>query len=127
MMSQEECVKNIKNIDVFVRNRVVRNINIYYLPQMMHDKDDFIRREVARRINILHLPQMINDESSFVRLEVLQRISIADLPKMMYDKDWFVRFKVAQRIDKRNALLMSGIDENEKVRKIALENALGLL
>jgi hypothetical protein len=45
----------------------------------------------------------------------------------MCHEHWLVRYEVAKRIDKKNALLMSALDEDEKVREIALKNALGLI
>jgi ribosome-binding factor A len=62
-----------------------------------------------------------------VRCEVAKLIDSSYLPQMMFDVDDIIRTVVAMRIDKKNALLMSGIDENEEVRKIALDNALGLV
>jgi hypothetical protein len=100
--SQEWYVENINNEDGDIRLVVAKYIDTSYLPQLMYDKDYMVRAIVAQRISTSHLHQMMNDEH------------------------WYVRHYVAQRIDKKNALLMSGIDKDSLVRKFALANVLGV-
>jgi hypothetical protein len=101
--TQEQCIENI------------------------HHEYWFVRREIALNIEPSYLPQMINDTENFIRVIIAQRIDSSYLPQMMNDEDWQVRTEVAQRIDKKNALLMSVIDEDKWIREIAWKNAMGLL
>jgi hypothetical protein len=73
-----------------------------YCVMRMHSKDYLIRYDVAKHIDISYLPQM------------------------MYDESRIVRIMVARRIDKKNALLMNALDEDESVRETAWNNVMGL-
>jgi hypothetical protein len=93
----------------------------------MHHEDWRVRLKVAKRIDIEYLPKMINDISYYVRTVVAQRIDPSFLPQMMNDEDMLVRCEVAMRINKKNALLMSALDESKTVRYEAWKNVMGSL
>jgi hypothetical protein len=98
--THDECIQRMYDLDRLVRFEVASRIDAHYLPLMMNDWDDDVRCRVAFRIDECYLVQMMDDESASVRC------------------------RVAARIDRSNALLMSGIDRDYLVRKIALLNAL---
>jgi hypothetical protein len=84
-----------------------------------------VRFDVAQYIDISYLPQMMNDEEYVIRSIIAQRIDPSYLIQMMYDESQIVRYDVARRIDKKNALLMSALDDNKYVRETAWNNVLG--
>jgi hypothetical protein len=97
--SEQEIQAVIKSNDENAKMKIVNEIDIKYLPQMMNDENADIREAVAKRIDISYLPQMINDENLFVRKIIAKRIDISFLPQMMNDKYWSIRRNVAERID----------------------------
>jgi HEAT repeat protein len=127
IMNQEECIKNMHHPNVIIRIDVARKIDASHLPEMMNDEDSKVRWQVASRIDVSYLPQMMYDTHKNVRRNVSTRIVGEDyMKKMMNDEDWMVRWNIAHRINKIDALLISGIDKEEIVRKAALENVLGI-
>jgi hypothetical protein len=69
----------------------------------------------------------MHNEDYWTRYQIAHYIEISYLPQMMNDKHWHIRYEVARRIDKRNAFIMSALDEHQTVRECAWNNVMGLL
>ncbi|HEY9198124.1 MAG TPA: 4Fe4S-binding leucine-rich repeat protein, partial [Gammaproteobacteria bacterium] len=81
-----------------VRAVAAKHVDVFHLPQLIHDPDETVRGSAAVRLPPKYLLALVYDPHREVRIRVAARLDPHELHAMIHDADYYVRQVVARRI-----------------------------
>src|SRR5512139_1708078 len=100
-----------------VRAVAAKHVDVFHLPQLIHDVDETVRGSAAVRLPPRQLLALVNDPHREVRIRVAARLDPHELSAMIHDGDYYVRQVVAKRIPVGLLILLMH-DEEPAVRSV---------
>ncbi|MGE5321121.1 MAG: 4Fe4S-binding leucine-rich repeat protein [Hyphomicrobiaceae bacterium] len=98
-----------------VRAVAAKHVDVFHLPQLIHDADETVRGSAAVRLPPRYLLALVYDPHREVRIRVAARLDPHELHAMIHDADYYVRQVVARRIPEGLLILLMH-DEDPGVR-----------